>query len=160
MNRVNQILHHPGFCRALEEITAAEANRPFCGHGLEHLLSVARVAALTAQDEGQELSRPLIYAAALLHDLGRAVEYRGEGTHEEASPALAEPILTDCGFSPAERAEILTAIRQHRSSWQGTRSPLGELLYRADKKSRPCFLCPAAGACNWPPENRTNTLER
>ena len=51
------------------------------------------------------------------------------------------PILEDCGFTEQEIMEILTAIGGHRAS--GVTAPLGRLLYRADKKSRPCYACPA-----------------
>ncbi len=157
MIRVNRILHHPTFAAALEVICLEEEHRPFCGHALEHLLSVARLMCLLPGEA--QLPRSEIYAAALLHDLGRAEEYRGGASHEEASLTLATPILTDCGFTPQEQERILTAIRQHRSAWEGERTALGELLYRADKKSRPCFFCPAAEACNWPMEKRNLTLE-
>ena len=160
MKRIDRIIAHPDFRRALTEIEACEACRPFCGHGTEHLLSTARLGALIAADEGIDVSRPLLYAAALLHDIGRAEEsLRGE-PHEAASLRLAGPILRDCGFSPDETAEVLTAIAQHRSAWQGERTQLGALLYRADKESRPCFCCPAAETCNWPAEKRNLCLLR
>ena len=160
MNRIDRILAHPAFRRALAEIEDCEAARPFCGHGTEHLLSAARLGALIAADEGIDVPRPLLYAAALLHDIGRAEEYRSGEPHETASLRMAEPILRECGFSPDETAEVLRAIEQHRSSWPGTRTQLGALLYRADKESRPCFCCPAAEQCNWPAEKRNLHLRR
>ena len=33
------------------------------------------------------------------------------------------------------------------------------VLYRADKKSRPCFACPAEGACSWPPSKKNLLLK-
>ena len=158
MNRVNRILAHPEFRRLLGEIEVAELSRPFCGHGMEHLLSVARLMALIALEEDFPIPRPLIYGAALVHDLGRSVEYAGGPSHEEAGPVLAAPILADCGYTPEEQALILSAVREHRSGWQGERSPLGQLLFRADKESRPCFACPARPDCNWPPEKQNLTL--
>ena len=34
-----------------------------------------------------------------------------------------------------------------------------QVLYRADKKSRPCFACPAEGACSWPPSKKNLLLK-
>ena len=33
------------------------------------------------------------------------------------------------------------------------------VLYRADKKSRSCFACPAEGACSWPPSKKNLLLK-
>ncbi len=160
MNRVNRILAHRDFQGLMAQLEKAERGRIFCGHGMEHLLSVARLMALIAMEEQLSIPRPLIYGAALVHDLGRAEEYRGGRSHEEAGPELAAPILADCGFSFQEQAMILAAVREHRSNWQGRRSPLGELLFRADKGSRPCFACQARPDCSWPPEKQNLTLLR
>ncbi len=159
MQRITRLVEHPLFRRSLEELRLAERDRIFCGHDAEHFLSVARLMTLMAAEEGVTLPRVLLYAAAFLHDIGRGEEYRSGTPHEAAALELARPILTDCGFDEEERAEILTAIRQHRSDWGGERTPLGELLYRADKKSRLCLLCPASEACNWSREKRNLTIE-
>lgn len=160
MNRVNRILAHREFRRLTAQLEEAEQGRIFCGHGMEHLLSVARLMALISAEEKLSIPRPLIYGAALVHDLGRAEEYRGGRSHEEAGPELAAPILAQSGFSAREQEAILTAVREHRSGWQGQRSPLGQLLFQADKESRPCFACPARPACNWSPEKQNLTLLR
>lgn len=160
MERVNRILAHPQFRAAVAAIEETERDRVFCRHGMEHLLTTARFMALLALDLGLDFPREEIYAAALLHDIGRAEEYLGGLPHEEASPKLADPILTQCGFAGEEKADILRAIREHRSGYQGERSPLGELLCRGDKESRPCFSCPASGACNWPESKKNHTISR
>ena len=160
MERVNCILRHPKFRSLLSRLREQEQNRIFCGHGLDHLLSIARYAALLAADQGIHCDREMLYAAALLHDLGRVVEYDCGLPHEQAGPLLAKPILSDCGFNDEETSEILSAIAQHRSSLQGERSFYGELIARADKESRPCFLCDAASECNWPESKRNHELLR
>ncbi len=160
MNRVNRILAHRDFQRLMAQLEEAERGRVFCGHGMEHLLSTARLMALISAQEKLSIPQPLIYGAALVHDLGRAEEYQGGRSHEEAGPELAAPILADCGFSAGEQEAILTAIREHRSGWQGRRSPLGQLLFRGDKESRPCFACKARSACNWPEARKNLTLLR
>ncbi len=160
MERVNQILHHPLFQDKLAEIDRLEQKRIFCRHGLEHLLSVARLAYLRSLEEELGLERELIYAAALLHDIGRGEQYLRGTPHDEAGAAYAEEILTDCGFSPVERAAVVQAISGHRSPEAAAEPTLRGVLYRADKESRLCFCCPAAEQCNWPEERRSKGIRR
>lgn len=157
--RVNQILRHPLFQQQLNQLDALEQERVFCRHGLEHLLATARLAYIHALEEHLSLDPELIYAAALLHDIGRAEQYRSGQPHEQAAAVLAEPILAECGFSPAEQREILTAIASHRNSLADSSHTLSILLRRADQESRLCFRCPAAEACYWPPHRRTQSLQ-
>jgi HD superfamily phosphodiesterase len=160
MRRVNAILAHPDFRSLLSQIEGAEKTRPFCGHGIEHLLSVARLMTLMCRETGASLPPHLVYGVALVHDLGRATEYAGGTSHEVSGPELALPILLDCGYTAQEAKEICTAIQEHRSSWPGERSPLGAVLYQADKESRPCYACSAAKDCNWPDSKKNLTLTR
>lgn len=159
MERVNRILYHPAFRSALERLAALERQRPFCGHGIEHLLSVAQLAQLFNLEGQWGVDRELLCAAALLHDLGREEQYLHGVPHEEAGARLAEPILSDCGFTPGERQRICAAIAAHRSGWDDKSDPLAALLHRADHRSRPCYLCPASAQCNWPPERRNRGLD-
>ncbi len=156
-NRADRILTHPRFRAAVAELTALERQRPFCGHGIEHLLDVARLAQLYNLEEGWDVDRELLCAAALLHDLGRVEQYRRGTPHEQAAAELARPILADCGFTEAERERVCAAIQAHRDG-EGAADPLSALLRRADKRCRPCFLCPAAEGCNWPEEKRNRTI--
>lgn len=159
MERINRVLSHPAFCSALEEVEQLEAERIFCRHGLDHLLTVARLMRIYSLEEHRNLPPELLYATALLHDIGRGAQYTRGIPHEEAGGALAGPILADCGFSPPEREEILMAICGHRNKDGGSLSELGRLLYRADKQSRPCFACPASDQCNWPEAQKNHSLE-
>ncbi len=159
MEQVNEILKHPAFRKALEELEELERDRPFCRHGLEHLLAVARLAYLYDLEEGAGIPARLIYAAALLHDIARGEQYRNGTPHDLASVKLAEPILIECGFCEAERREILGAISAHRSGGHGG-NRLAELICRADKRSRPCYACQARALCNWPEEKQNLRLER
>ena len=102
----------------------------------------------------------LIYATALLHDIGRPLEYQRGIPHHQASAAAAEPILRDCGFSGEEQETILAAVLRHRTEGTALEDNLAGLLYRADKASRDCLLCPAADACRWSPEKKNLTLKR
>ncbi|MDD6203000.1 MAG: HD domain-containing protein [Lachnospiraceae bacterium] len=156
MERINRILHHPDYQNYLEENIAAEKDRVFCRHNMEHFLAVARIAMLLNLQENLQIEQEIVYAAAILHDIGRFKQYREQIPHELASAKLALPILKDCGFSDEEIAYILDAITAHRRN-EGADN-LADLLYRADKMSRDCFACPAKAACNWPDEKKNHIL--
>ncbi len=152
MNRVNQILFHPKYQYALEQDGIRERERQFCRHGIEHFLDVARLAYIYSLEQGLEVEKDLIYAAALLHDIGRYRQYESEIPHEKASADLADEILPECSFSREEQAQIREAILGHRRK-EGREDggfKLDSLLYRADKMSRNCFACAAREACKWP----------
>lgn len=168
MRRVNRILEHPLYKAALRDIEEAEKERIFCRHDMEHFLSVARIAHIYNLQEKAGFEQELIYAAALLHDIGRAAEYADGTPHQEAGARLAEQILSECGFSGESRQMILYAIRFHRQGAAGTAAGeaqaeknrhLEEYLYRADKKSRLCFSCKAQQECNWKMEKRNLAIE-
>lgn len=151
MERVNRIWQHPLYQSHYHNLQTAEADRIFCRHGLDHLLDVARLMYIRKLEEGAELSKEIIYAAALLHDIGRYLQISEEVPHHEAGVFLSVEILSDCGFSEDEADTIAEAVMEHRN---GSESELGRYLYDADKKSRCCFACPAAGECNWPEEKK------
>ena len=166
MPRVDAVAAHPLFRAELAVIEAAEAERAFCRHGLSHLLDVARLAWIRALEEGLALDRELVYVAALLHDIGRAEQYRVGTPHDMAGERVAAEILGTLedgdGFSGAERELVLAAVRGHRShggTADGGAFDLPGLIVWADHASRPCFACPAADACYWPAEKRNLNLE-
>lgn len=144
----------------MKSIELLEKERIFCGHGLSHLLDVGRIAYIYCLEEGIGLSKELVYAAALLHDIGRGREYTEGTPHEKAGAELAEIILKDTGFSGEEQNLILSAILSHRRNSTEERNILGEILYMADKKSRCCFMCSAEKECNWKEERKNKTIER
>ncbi len=152
MKRVNQIFRHPLYQDALRTIEEAEQERIFCRHDMEHFLSVARLAYIYNQREEVGVSKPVIYGAALLHDIGRSQEYKSGLPHHEAGMSLAESILAACGFSDEEQSQILDAILFHRKEGKQGGKDLRSLLYRADKASRNCFMCRERDQCKWPKE--------
>lgn len=156
MKRVRSLLEHPHYRRCLREIEQLERDRIYCRHGLPHLLDVARIATLLAADRQADYPRDVIYAAALLHDLGRLKQYTTGQPHAQAGAAIAQDILQDTAFTQQEQAEILTAIGGHQNG--GTSDSLTQLLYEADEASRMCFACPAADTCYWPEERRNHTI--
>jgi uncharacterized protein len=132
----------------------AEKSRVFCGHGLGHLLDVARIAYILCLEEGLGVGKELVYAAALLHDTGRWRQYEDGTPHERESADIAAVILPGCGFDDEETTLIMGAILSHRR--QGSpKSGLEKAFYRADKLSRRCFDCNAAEECEWSAQNST-----
>lgn len=149
MDRIDRILNHPLFLENLEKNNAAEANRRFCRHNMVHFLDVARIARIINLEEGMNLNLEWIYAAALLHDIGKHMQYERGIPHEEASAAIAPGILQECGFILTETDAIVAAIASHRDACIAGKKNLQGLLYRADKASRACYACRAEKECNW-----------
>ncbi len=154
MEKVNKICCHPIWKSSLEKIQELERERIFCRHNIEHFLDVARIAYIENLEKGLHLSKEMIYGAAMLHDIGRHLQYEQGISHDKGSAMLAEGILKDCGFDEKERSEILSAILMHRAPETGSMDNLAGLIYRADKKSRMCAFCAACQECNWSEEKK------
>ena len=159
MKRVNGIIAHPIFQRELRKINRMEKNRIYCRHDMEHFLDVARIAYIMCLEENRPIPADVIYAAALLHDIGRGAQYEIGMPHGTASLDLAEEILRECGYTKEEINRIGEAIEYHNRP----EIPLGNLsriLYLADKRSRRCFDCPAKASCHWPQEEKNQGIWR
>lgn len=154
MNQINQIIHHPDYLAHIAKIGEWERNREFCRHNTSHFLDVARIAMILNVQEGYGIQQELIYAAALVHDIGRWQQYESGEDHALASAKLAPAILKECGFSDAECEKIVSAIATHRESRVKDEKNLNGLLYRADKLSRPCYFCEQEKNCNWKNEKK------
>ena len=180
MERVNKIINHDLFKEYLNKNRMAEENRRFCRHDMSHFLDVARLGMIFAlesrwfsgsaerasagseepdQDDKRETLKELIYAAALLHDIGRWKQYEDGTPHEKASADLAPEILSDCGFTEKETAQIVTAISNHRNEAVRKEQSLSGILYRADKMSRSCFCCEMERACDWKGSKKNLSLQ-
>lgn len=153
MRRINLILKNSLFLRCMQDLEVCEKDRIFCCHDIEHLLSVARIMRIYALENGIDISNEIIYASALLHDIGRARAYRLHTDHAAESAEIAPTILAESDFSEEEIKTIVSAIAHHNDSENA--SKLCSLLRYADKQSRNCFLCPAYDECNWS-ENKKN----
>jgi uncharacterized protein len=157
--RFEKILTHPEFTEAIKQTKEFEADRIFCCHGMEHLLSVARIAYILSLERNYDLTRDVIYACALLHDIGRATEYRTGISHSKAGAQTAERILCDCGYDDAETAMITdTILSHHHDSTDGSSSQLRSVICSDDRLSRNCFDCSAYDLCNWTEEEKNSTL--
>ena len=152
MNRVNAVWNHGLYREAYQKIQELEHGRRFCGHSAEHFLAVARLMRIYDLQE-------IVYAAALLHDIGRYRQYLDGTPHHEASAELAARILPECGFKEEETEEILGAILGHRSPELRQEKSLRGYLYRADKQSRNCLACGALTECDWPPEKKNLAID-
>jgi len=163
MERYNQILFHEKYKEYIEKNNQAEANRRFCHHNMGHFLDVARIAMILYQAELYEIvpdaAKDIIYGTALLHDVGRWMQYAEGIPHEKAGVMLAGDILSDCGYDEKERALVLEAIENHRNADVKDEKNLSGLLYRADKLSRACFACDARNECDWKMEKKNSEIQ-
>lgn len=146
MDRINRILRSPRYKEYLIRNANAEVDRVFCHHDLTHTIDVSRVAYILSLEEGLGLAKDIIYAAGLLHDIGRWQEYADGLDHAISSAKLAPEILQECGYSQMETYQICQAIKDHRAGAH-PEMDLNRILYRSDKISRPCTHCPALDAC-------------
>ncbi len=148
MARFNRILKNEEYKAVLREIEIIEKGRKFCPHTIEHFLDTARIMYIISLEKDLKISKDIIYAAALLHDVGRVSEYKEGKAHEIVSADFAMKILPECGFTNDEIFDIVNAILCHGNG-KSRENALGNLLYRADKLSRNCFCCNAANECYW-----------
>lgn len=146
MNRVNKILKHPKYKEYLSKIDIYEKNREFCKHNISHFLDMGRICYIICLERELKVNKEIIYAVALLHDIGRWAQYEYSIPHEKASFDLSREILIDCDFSIEEIEEILQGILSHRDK---EAVELNEIFYLGDKLSRGCFSCKAEPKCNW-----------
>ena len=130
----------------MRELNSLEENRKFCHHDITHLIEVARIMLLINEKEQLKLDHDIIVATALLHDLGRVKEYTIGTNHRFSSLEEITEILRECTYQDSEINIIIEAISLHNNS---SAIPLANLLYRADKLSRPCYLCKAKNECYW-----------
>lgn len=156
-DRVTAILSHPVFIQKLNIIKDKEKDRIFCGHGEDHLIEVARIAQILNLSEQKNADRDLLYATALLHDIGRCEE----GEHEKNGAVIAKEILCDLAYSGQEVDIICNAIELHRHNSKLPKTEVDiitELIRRADKLSRKCFMCKAREECYWDEDRKNRSL--
>ena len=157
MRRADKILKNEKFREYLDKTAQYEHDRIYCLHDIQHALDTARIAYIKSLEENVKIDKEIIYAAALIHDIGRCKQYEDGTSHDEASVISGREILKECGFDKTEISLILTAVSEHRA--EKKRSPLGALLYDADNKSRMCMLCDARETCKWQKEDMNMEVE-
>ncbi len=157
MKRIDLILKHGLYVSIIKELFIAEKNRIYCKHDMEHLLNVARMMMLVNLEEKLGFDKEIIYASALLHDIGRLNQYKTKVKHALYGSELCKGILKDAGFTESEIDEISLAISTH-SKMSAETNKLGELLRCCDKKSRNCFICPSNESCDWDEGKKTRGI--
>lgn len=157
MERLDAIWNHPVFRAELTRLERMEQDRIYCRHGMPHLLDVARTAYILNLERQAKIPRDVLYAAALLHDIGRAVQYETGTPHEQAGEPIARAILQESAFTAEEQSAILECVRNHHGRTFGG-TCLYDLIFEADKRSRPCFACAAEDSCKWTEQQKNHTL--
>ncbi|MBU5316873.1 HD domain-containing protein [Clostridium bornimense] len=163
MERVTKIISNELYKKSQLAIENLEKERKFCNHDFNHYIDTARIAYIISLEEGYNVDKEIIYATALLHDIGRVDEYTLGISHDIASAEKAKIILKQCFFEDNEIEIIYEAIKDHRG-YKNIKSKekemtLSELLYRADKLSRCCYNCDAYLECKWDDEIKNNNIK-
>ena len=146
---INDTLYRQYMNYNLEE----EREPKFCQHDFSHHLDVARIAYILVLEHndlnyfikdsglsGKLAAKEVIYAAGLLHDIGKWKEYRDGEDLAACSARLSRTILPRALFTPDEIEIICRAICEQRNINKDI-SLLGEKLYRGNNLSRMCSEC-------------------
>lgn len=169
MTRIEIILDDPYYKDCLARIDELEADRKFCRHTFQHVVDVARITYILLLESGiikrfmeendlnLKLAKELVYAAGVLHDIGRWVEYEQGEDHAVAGARLTVELLIRAGFNEKEVLIITTGIKEHRRKKENM-SILGELMCRADNLSRLCVCCDVSAECYKYDEMETGRL--
>lgn len=131
MPRVDALVASESFRCAIAAVDEAERDRPWCRHGMPHLLDVARICWIAVLGQRLPIARDVVYAAALLHDIGRAAQYATGEPHDVAGARMAAELLDAMPellrFSEDERALILAVVSGHRGRGESEgHEPFGE----------------------------------
>lgn len=157
MEYVRRLMQETDYLKQIEQLEELETERRFCRHGLEHVLDVARIAWIQVLEEKLSYEKEEVYLTALLHDIGRILEYREGIPHHEAGQKMAEDILGQIGYPKEKSTIILTAIGEHRKK-NKLNDDFINIIKKADSISRNCFFCKACGECKWKEERKNKTI--
>ncbi|WWU67717.1 HD domain-containing protein [Clostridium baratii] len=156
MDKINEILRNDIFKINMKKLEKLEENREFCRHGINHSLDVARIAYILTLENRLDYSKEIIYAIALLHDIGRVMQYENGVSHHEGSVILAEEILKNTSYDDEEISIIIDAIKNHRNKENA--SEINKLIFKSDKLSRNCFICKSYDECYWDSNKKNNII--
>lgn len=159
MKRVELLLKDALYVDYIKRNADEESIIKYCQHGLQHHIDVARIAYILVLEHndfnyfvkdsglsGKLAAKECIYAAGLLHDIGKWNEYRTGVDHAAYGSKLTREILPRVFFNPTEVDLISTAIYEHRNISRDM-SFLGERIHRADNLSRVCSQCEERVKC-------------
>lgn len=147
MKRIDLLVNDSLYNEYMQRNALEEKELGLCLHGIKPHFEIAHLT-LKLMLENNEVdlfmeenglgshtaAAEVIYAAGLLHDIGRWKEYRDWEEHTPYSAKLARAILPRALFTSDEIEIICCAINEHRSISQDI-SFLGERLYRAKNLS-------------------------
>lgn len=161
MKRIELLLKDPLYLEYMNFNTQEEEGAKFCKHDFQHHLDVARIAYILVlenndlnyfikenQLSGKLAAKEIIYAAGLLHDIGKWKEYQEGLDHASFGSRLAREILPNVSFSAQETGIISRAIYEHRNISKDM-SFLGERVHRADNLSRMSNLSLLCSECSY-----------
>ncbi len=154
----NRILRDAEYQDALCRLKKLENGRKFCLHDMEHFLSVARICCILCAENGIDADKDIIYSAALLHDIGRIVEYTTGESHHIAGKNISDRILARTGCSDEFRQKVTDIILNH-GEYEDDDSSLNRYFFLADKKSRMCFMCEKTAECYWKDDRKNMEIE-
>lgn len=156
MKNTNLILTLDFVQEKLSLLKKSEDERLYCRHDLHHFFDVARICYILCLENRLEISKDVIYATAILHDLGREDQIHEGIPHEKASVSFAERCLAFTDFSEEEKRQILDAISHHRKKTDDL--DFSALFYQADRLSRDCFNCKVYDSCYWGEEKKNRIV--
>lgn len=114
---------------------------------------------IVSLEQRLKLSKDVIYATAILHDIGRAVQYVTGEPHEIAGIEIAKKVLSDVNYEADEISIILAAIENHAcEKTNDSVESLADLLAYADKEVRTCWCCKASTECYWSDERKKRII--
>ncbi|MGE5390230.1 MAG: HD domain-containing protein [Deltaproteobacteria bacterium] len=158
MKRVDLILEDNVYRDYMQRNIEAEADA-YCHHDFRHHLDVARITYILILENNdlnyfikenglssKPAAKEVVYAAGLLHDIGKWKEFEAGTDHASCGSHLAREILPRAFFDPAEIEIICQGIYEHRNISKDM-SFLGERLHRADNLSRLCLECESRDNC-------------
>jgi putative nucleotidyltransferase with HDIG domain len=155
----NKIIENQRYREILEDIENFERDRIFCRHNMEHFLQTARITLIMCREEFPDIPPDFIYSTALLHDIGRAEQYRNGVQHNISGSEIARNILREIGADDEFTERVCHCIMSHRSATDSHSDGFEQIFYMADKKSRNCFCCKAQDECKWQTEKRNMNIE-
>ncbi|NLB51409.1 MAG: HD domain-containing protein [Syntrophomonadaceae bacterium] len=152
MKRIQSLMNEPLYTEYVERNSRSEKER-LCPHNMSHHFDVARITYILILENNdldyfikesklssRMAAKEVIYAAGLLHDIGKWAEYREGIDHSSYSAKLARGLLPRALFNYEEIEIISRAIDEHENQ-NDEMSFLGEKLYRAENLSRICSQC-------------------
>lgn len=161
MKRIELLLKDELYQENLSLNMREEQEQRYCLHDFQHHLDVSRIAYILVLENndfnyfikdnglsGKLAAKELIYAAGLLHDIGKWKEHQEGVDHALLGSRLAREILPRVFFKPHEVEIIARAIYEH-SNISKDMSFLGERLHRADNLSRISNLSLLCSECSY-----------